>query len=269
MVPLLTLLYQLIMYLRVKERIQLFPGCFPAVSSIAPDVSNHFSAPRKVSTSGLNGSCASTTVNPVTTHNQLHFVSEEIHTHAPLLRSRICPATENACSSDANYIHGGVNESGIPLPSNTEARFADFSGGRNNVPYSSAFARVSTNIPSNNPPNILTSINIPSQCLISAPRNMSTDTVVTIPFGNTSEIRSNMPANAINSNYVTSATAMLPIGTSYEIPPTQPRVRCTTSIANCNNTWSSEPSVQAAENVIHSSYGNQATMQSRVEMVEN
>jgi hypothetical protein len=134
------------------------------------------------------------------------------------LRSRVCPATENARSLDENYIRGGVNEFGNPLPSNTEARFADFSDRRNNVPYSSAFARITTNIPSLDPPNILTSRNIPSQCLISAPRNMSTDTVVTNSFGNTSEIQSNMPANAIKSNYVTSATAMLPIDTSGGLP---------------------------------------------------
>jgi hypothetical protein len=157
-----------------------------------------------------------------------------------------------------------------------------FSVMRNNVSYSSAFACVPQNIPSHNSQNILTSRTIPSQCTLTVLENMSTDTVASFPFGNSSERRSNMPVNTkntsifstscsemINSNYVTSAPAILPIGTSYEIPPTQPRVCCTTSIANCKNTWSSEPSVQAAENVINSSYGNQATMQSRVGTVDD
>jgi hypothetical protein len=74
---------------------------------------------------------------------------------------------------------------------------------------------------------------------------MHTDTVVKIFLKETPEIRIEMPANAIIGNGVTSAAATLPRGTSYGIPSTQPRVRCTTSIADCNRTWSSEPLVQA------------------------
>jgi hypothetical protein len=42
---------------------------------------------------------------------------EEIQTQAPPLRSRVCPAMENARSINANYIRGGVKEFGNPLPS--------------------------------------------------------------------------------------------------------------------------------------------------------
>jgi hypothetical protein len=280
----------------------IFSGLHTLVSSAASAVSNRFSAPREGITSGLNARFSSTAanagINPVTTHNQLHCVSEEIlispedtNTHAPPLRSRICPVTENVRLNDANFIRGGGSECRVPLPLNPEARCMNSVATgyhsfqtcmRNNVSYSSAFARVPQNILSNNLLDIPTSRNIPSQCTIPVLQNMFTDTVSSIPFGNSSERRSNMPANTrntsifptgcsemMNSNYVTSATAMLPLGTSYEIPPTQPRVCCTTSIANCSNTWSSGPSVQAAENGIDSSYGNQATMQSRVGTVED
>jgi hypothetical protein len=42
---------------------------------------------------------------------------EEIQTQAPPLRLRICPATGNARSFNANYIRGGVNKFSNPLPS--------------------------------------------------------------------------------------------------------------------------------------------------------
>jgi hypothetical protein len=43
--------------------------------------------------------------------------SEEIQTQAPALRSGVCPATGNTRSINTNYIRGGVNEFGNPLPS--------------------------------------------------------------------------------------------------------------------------------------------------------
>jgi hypothetical protein len=112
-------------------------------------------------------------VNPVTTHSQLYFVSEEIQTQASS-RSRISPVSRHVRSINAKHIRGGAN----PLPTNTRARGADLSGKRNNAPYSNVFDRSSRNIPSLNPPNIPTSRNIPSQCIVSAPRNTYTDTVV-------------------------------------------------------------------------------------------
>jgi hypothetical protein len=43
--------------------------------------------------------------------------SEEIQTQAPPLRLRVCPATGNARSINANYIRGGVNKFSNPLSS--------------------------------------------------------------------------------------------------------------------------------------------------------
>jgi hypothetical protein len=180
------------------------------------------------------------------THSQLYFVSEEIQTQAPL-RSRISPVTQNARSINANHIRGGAN----PLPSNMEARGAAFSGKRNIAPYSNVFARSSL--------NISTSRNIPSQCIVSAPRNMYTDTVVKSSFGKPPEIRSYMPANVMNSNCVTSAAAIVPNGTSYEIPPTQSRVRCTTTIRKLtikiNNLFKGKPIFEGRPNPLRSNIG--------------
>jgi hypothetical protein len=96
-------------------------GLRMVVSSAASAVSNCFSAPQEVVTSNLNARFSSTAANavitPVTTHNQLHYVSEEIlispedtNTHAPPLHSHVCPVTENAFLNDANFIRGGGNK---------------------------------------------------------------------------------------------------------------------------------------------------------------
>jgi hypothetical protein len=67
-------------------------NCLPAVSSVNVDALNVSSVPQVAITSSLSVSCPSTVVevNPVTTHSQLHFVSEEIQTQASS-RSRISP----------------------------------------------------------------------------------------------------------------------------------------------------------------------------------
>jgi hypothetical protein len=67
---------------QVSQR--LFPDGFPAVSSVNTDALNDSSVPRVAITSGSSVSCPSMVVevNPVTTHSQLYFVSEEIQTYA-------------------------------------------------------------------------------------------------------------------------------------------------------------------------------------------
>jgi hypothetical protein len=85
------------------------------------DVLDVSSVPRVMITSSSSVNVSSTVVgmNPVTTHSQLHFVSEEIQAS-----SRISPVSRNVRSINAKHIRGGAN----PLPTNTEARGADFSG---------------------------------------------------------------------------------------------------------------------------------------------
>jgi hypothetical protein len=81
-------------------------------------------------------------------------------------------------SSDANYARGRAN----PLPTITEMRGADFSGGRNNEPYSNVLDRSSRRNLNLGPLNIPDSRNVSGQYVRSAPRNMHTDTVVKILF---------------------------------------------------------------------------------------
>jgi hypothetical protein len=198
-------------------------------------------------------------VNPVTTHSQLHFVLEEIQTQAS---SRISPVSRHVRSINAKHIRGRANP-----PTDLGVRGADLSGRRNNVPYSSVFARSSQNISRLSSSDIPSSWNISSQSIVPALRNVCTDTVVKTFSGRNPEIRIDMPADAINGNCGTSAAATLPMGTSYGIQPTQPRVCCTTSVADCNSTWSSEPLMQTVENVIHDSHGDRTTVQSGFEVV--
>jgi hypothetical protein len=138
--------------------------------------------------------------------------------------------------------------------------------------YTSTFACAPRNIPSHIPRNIATSRDIPSHSSINTPTNMSTDALARFPSGNYSERPSNEPESIrniptvtamniptyrdipiscsenMNMNLLANASAILPTGIKYEIPPTQPSVRCTTSIANCKNMWSTGPLKQAAEN---------------------
>ena len=85
-------------------------------------------------------------------------------------------------SSDANYARGRAN----PLLTITESRGADFSGRRNNEPYSNVLDRSSRR-------------NVSGQCVRSVPRNMHTETGVTVgpivhvilpvPMGNGANLR--------------------------------------------------------------------------------
>ena len=98
-------------------------------------------------------------------------------------------------SSDANYARGRAN----PLPTITETRGADFSGGRNNEPYSNVLDHSSRRNLNLEPLNIPDSRKIPGQYVRSAPRNMHTETGVTVgpivhvilpvPMGNGASLR--------------------------------------------------------------------------------
>jgi hypothetical protein len=89
-------------------------------------------------------------------------------------------------------------------------------------------------------------------------RNIPSTAAVNIPMhGN---ISSSCPRDR-SDNVMTNSTAHFPMGVSHENAFTLPLVRCTTSVVNCNHTWSAGPSMQVTGNKTNGDYGNLRNIQ--------
>jgi hypothetical protein len=89
-------------------------------------------------------------------------------------------------------------------------------------------------------------------------RNIPSTAAANIPMHR--NISSSCPRDRSN-NVMTNSTAHFSMGCSHEDSSTLPPVRCATSVAECNHTWSSGPSMQVTRNQTNGDYGSLRNMQ--------
>jgi hypothetical protein len=186
-------------------------------------------------------------------------------------------------SKNANHAPGGGGDRTGSLPSRSEATNfvteVPLHSQTHNAQFSSAY------VGGDNRWNIPTCRDIPSDIPVDLTSDNARVYTTESSFGNSHQRPSNESVNVRNipstaaanipmhgdissscprdrsDNVMTITTANFPMGVSQENAGTLPPARCTTSVADCNHTWSAGPSMQVTGNQTNGDYGNLRNMQ--------